>query len=284
MVAADILNVDIFRFIAMFLDERSLCRWTQTCKSLWLSDHLLTEEAWKALCEKRWLRTKNLLRSTGAFSFKAAYHILSFRKLPPRGKYTEKRNKLFGYGCRDGVSVWLYLDHSSDCRPRMLHYQTSSIPVITIRLCIQNIRHDEIRMIHHQLAYNVLSKDNQELRRYNPKVIAFNGQEVDQYFVPSDISLMTKASLPSFPLMFLESMVISLDIECHEEIENEVDFLTSLAKIIVHTTASVSYPSPHERKIKVPCLLFDEDDICDQYMFLPRGLVVLKDNDASQLR
>jgi hypothetical protein len=290
MVSADIFNTDIYRFIAMFLDERSLCRWTQTCKSLWLADNLLTEEAWRVLCEKRWLRTKNLLRSTGTRSFKTAYHILSFRKLPPKGKYTEKRNRLFGYGCSDGLSVWFYLDHSSDCRPRMKTHQGRPTPIITIRLCIQNIRHDRISIMNNQSAFTLISKEDlfgadqmiNHLQCFSYKVIAFNGQEVDQYFMPPSSGTANKSNVaPPIQLLFLESVVISLDVECQEDMENEVDFLTSMAKILVTGNASVSYPTPHERRIKTHCAVYDEDDICDQYIFLPRGLVVLKDSDQS---
>jgi hypothetical protein len=305
------LDKDILIYISIFLDDRSLCRWSQTCKFIYSSEKFFTDTAWKQLCEKRWLNFRNILRSSGASSYKEAFQILSASKFAPRGKYTEKRSQVFGYGCNDGVSAWIFIDHSIDCKPRLNTVKGTLERVITLKVCLQNIGHDQVtlgniahvedfRSHRHSKSYDAVevylkgtsSIDiSNRANLFNVALKAINGEDVTRmpverigqfrtsyggvYFDYSNFKTLD-INMPS--LSYLDSIVFSTDVQCSEDVENEVDFLCSIQHISLYCNCVQSIPQTIQRNVRVDCKIIDEDEVWKHYLPLQRGLVVLRED------
>ena len=298
-----ILSTDqnILIYLLLFLDDRSLCRLSQSCKFIYSSEKLYADIIWKKLCEKRWLNFRNILRIIGTTSYKDAFHIMNVRKLFPRGKYTEKRHQVFGFGRKNRISAWIFIDHSIDCKPRAISINRTLERVITLKICLQNIGHDQVTLENaiyvedlinheHSKSYDAIevimkgygSKDGSNhfcASLSNIALKAINGDFRTQYqavhrnygkFKYIDINL------PS--LGYLDSMVFSLDVQCSEDVVNEVDFLCSIQEINLYCKCVQHKPHYLERRVRIDCKILDEDDIWKHYIPLPRGLVYLRED------
>jgi hypothetical protein len=273
---------DVWRRIAYFLDAKSLSACAIACRRLRkLCD---ADEMWMAISLKRWNASHRVMKILGAVSWKEAYRIMERRQRVPRGHYTEKFNICFGKGRTSGIDSWCFIGHTSSARAIIRKGDPNRIPVMELRLCIQNVSNCWFKFCSSDVIVMGKQEDGgiQRLPSRTSTIIARAGKRLrsnssEHFGVDTILNSEIASEAEQVHLGTLEYIVIALDVECPIDVIYETDLLAR-----VHSLRVPGLRLPGSRGTKawhtvLEAPLYDEKVFWQSYMELPGGVVLLKD-------
>ena len=287
---------NLLSLILSYLTAKDLCQMSMTCKAVASTSHHPSIEAvWKALTFKRFGLNDRTRKSVGVnhqTSMKELYTVLHYRKQIPDGKFTSKQNFVFGKGHKDGVLAWLVVAPSANAMLKTASFQGQPCHKMELRFCIQNIRHSlvKLNLSHDFINVSCITSDeikDGKLRSSDFKVLSKNGLLI-QSSSPTTITAneSDKAGIrvnekEATLLHLMEYAVISCQIYCPETIENEADLLTMLTSIHFHFKPDEISSSTIAENMELAVIRSTDEDILNQYVTLPSGLVMLRDKSIN---
>ena len=280
-------NVDCLQVILSYFDAKSLC----VVESVSHNMKTILEDCytWEVLCDQRWKCSKRVRKVLGVQSWKMAYRIMMKRQRLPKGLYTEKFNRSFGKGRKNGIDSWVLLGHTSNAKPSLRY----GLNVMDIRLCVQNV-YNSCLAFKPADAIKILCS-NEDLSVYkmnspNIRLAALNGKRIEQ----SD-----KRAFEDIKLYPLDFAVFSCEVILPNDVFYETDLLARLSSleliasklsgeslICPKYTTKVGYNKDLEVRARIDanweniCVvnkIIDEKTMWDAYVELPGGIVLMRD-------
>jgi hypothetical protein len=260
-----------------YLLPSDLCQIVQTTKRIdW--DKLL-DSNWEILTRLRWKTHGRTKKSLSVATWKQAYRLLHSRNQIPEGKFSGKNHFVFAQGILSNVaSSWVMLSHGNNALLRSSNFQRSTLNVIEVRLCIQNLFSSEIKFDFQSSSVRIVAfhsdeLENDELLTSSYRRIAFNGV-ADDSNVGGKSNNLTVSSQVLKPLEFA---VFAFTCFCPCSVTNEPDFLTMIERIEVAITTKNKDSRTFDQEEKIVLRMINDAIIWNMYSTLPNGVVLLRE-------